>query len=408
MSLFMILRVAVKALTRNKMRTVLTMLGMIIGVAAVITMVALGGGAQFAIEEQIRSGGTNLIMVRAGNFQRGGVHGGVGTATTLTVNDLEAIRAQVPGVQYISASVNTRDQVIAGNQNWSTRIEGSGVELPLIRFWPTKYGAFFTTTHVNSSAKVAVLGSIVSENLYGANVDPVGETLRIRNQVFRVIGVMAPKGSGAMGQDQDDTVFIPYTTVQKKLRGRDGTNFQGITISAASADEVGLVSEQIGEVLRAQHKLIPGDDDDFMVRSQEDMAAIRTETTQTMTGLLAAVAFVSLIVGGIGIMNIMLVSVTERTREIGLRMAVGAKGRDVLFQFLVEAGVISIFGGLLGVGLGFGTAQFLTQMLAWPTVVPTDWVIGAVAFAGIIGVFFGFYPARKAARLDPIESLRFE
>ena len=408
MFLFMILRVAVKALTRNKMRTVLTMLGMIIGVAAVITMVALGGGAQFAIEEQIRSGGTNLIMVRAGNFQRGGVHGGVGTATTLKVKDLEAIRAQVPGVQYISASVDTRDQVIAGNQNWSTRIEGSGVELPLIRFWPTKYGAFFTTTHVNSSAKVAVLGSIVSENLYGANVDPVGETLRIRNQVFRVIGVMAPKGSGAMGQDQDDTVFIPYTTVQKKLRGRDGTNIQGITVSAASADEVGLVSEQIAEVLRAQHQLIPGDDDDFMVRSVEDMAAIRTETTQTMTGLLAAVAFVSLIVGGIGIMNIMLVSVTERTREIGLRMAVGAKGRDVLFQFLVEAGVISIFGGLLGVALGFGTAQFLTEMLEWPTVVPTDWVIGAVAFAGIIGVFFGFYPARKAARLDPIESLRFE
>ena len=408
MSLFMILRIALKALTRNKMRTVLTMLGMIIGVAAVITMVALGGGAQFAIEEQIRSGGTNLIMIRAGNFQRGGVHGGVGTATTLKVKDLDAIRAQVPGVQYISASVNTRDQIIAGNQNWSTRIEGSGVELPLIRFWPTKYGAFFTTTHVNSSAKVAVLGSIVSENLYGANVDPVGEILRIRNQVFRVIGVMAPKGSGAMGQDQDDTVFIPYTTVQKKLRGRDGTNIQGITISAASADEIGLVSEQIAEVLRAQHKLIPGDDDDFMVRSVEDMAAIRTETTQTMTGLLAAVAFVSLIVGGIGIMNIMLVSVTERTREIGLRMAVGAKGRDVLFQFLVEAGVISIFGGLLGVALGFGTAQFLTQMLEWPTVVPTDWVIGAVAFSGIIGVFFGFYPARKAARLDPIESLRFE
>ena len=408
MSFFMILRVAVKALTRNKMRTVLTMLGMIIGVAAVITMVALGGGAQFAIEEQIRSGGTNLILIRAGNFQRGGVRGGMGTATTLKVKDLEAIRAQVPGVQYISASVDTRDQIIAGNQNWSTRIEGSGVELPLIRFWPTKYGAFFTTTHVNSSAKVAVLGSIVSENLYGANVDPVGETLRIRNQVFKVIGVMAPKGSGAMGQDQDDTVFIPYTTVQKKLRGRDGTNIQGITISAASADEIGLVSEQIAEVLRAQHKLIPGDDDDFMVRSVEDMAAIRTETTQTMTGLLAAVAFVSLIVGGIGIMNIMLVSVTERTREIGLRMAVGAKGRDVLFQFLVEAGVISIFGGLLGVALGFGTAQILTQMLAWPTVVPTDWVIGAVAFAGIIGVFFGFYPARKAARLDPIESLRFE
>ena len=408
MSLFMIFRVAVKALNRNKMRTMLTMLGMIIGVAAVITMVALGGGAQFAIEEQIRSGGTNLIMIRAGNFHRGGVHGGMGTATTLKVKDLEAIREQVPGVQYISASVNTRDQIIAGNQNWSARIEGSDVELPLIRFWPTRYGAFFTKTHVDSSAKVAVLGAVVSENLYGANVDPVGQTLRIRRQSFKVIGVMAPKGSGAMGEDQDDTVFIPYTTVQKKLRGRAGTNIQGITVSAASADEVGLVSEQIAEVLRAQHKLIPGDDDDFMVRSLEDIAAIRTETTETMTGLLAAVAFVSLIVGGIGIMNIMLVSVTERTREIGLRMAVGARGRDVLLQFLVEAVVISIFGGLLGVALGFGTAQFPTQMLQWPTLVPTDWVIGAVVFAGVIGVFFGFYPARMAARLDPIEALRFE
>ena len=343
-------------------------------------------------------------MIRAGNFHRGGVHGGMGTATTLKVKDLEAIREQVPGVQYISASVNTRDQIIAGNQNWSARIEGSDVELPLIRFWPTRYGAFFTKTHVDSSAKVAVLGAVVSENLYGANVDPVGQTLRIRRQSFKVIGVMAPKGSGAMGEDQDDTVFIPYTTVQKKLRGRAGTNIQGITVSAASADEVGLVSEQIAEVLRAQHKLIPGDDDDFMVRSLEDIAAIRTETTETMTGLLAAVAFVSLIVGGIGIMNIMLVSVTERTREIGLRMAVGARGRDVLLQFLVEAVVISIFGGLLGVALGFGTAQFLTQMLQWPTLVPTDWVIGAVVFAGVIGVFFGFYPARMAARLDPNRS----
>ena len=408
MSLFMIVRVALKALNRNKLRTGLTMLGMIIGVAAVITMVALGTGAQVAIEEQIKSGGTNLIMIRAGNFYRGGVHGGIGSATTLKVKDIDAIRELVPGVQYISARVNTRDQVIAGNQNWASRIEGCDVELPLIRFWPTQHGAFFTTTHVNSSAKVAVLGSIVSEKLFGANLDPVGETIRIRNQPFKVIGVMAPKGSGAWGEDQDDTIFVPYTTVQKKLRGRDGTNIQGMMVSAASADDVGPVSEQIADVLRAQHNLIPGDEDDFMVRTQEDLTAIRTGTTQTMTGLLAAVAFVSLIVGGIGIMNIMLVSVTERTREIGLRLAVGAKGRDVLCQFLVEAIVISVLGGLLGVGLGVGASQFLTQMLEWPTLIPTNWVIGAVGFAGVVGIFFGFYPARKAAHLDPIESLRFE
>ena len=408
MSVFMILRVALKALRRNKMRTVLTMLGMIIGVAAVITMVALGSGAQFAIEEQIKSGGTNLIMIRAGNFQRGGIHGGMGSATTLKVKDVDAILEQVLGVQYISASVNTRDQVIAGNQNWSARIEGCDVELPLIRFWPVQYGTFFTTTHVDSVAKVAVLGSIVRDNLYGTGVDPVGQTLRIRNQSFKVIGVMTAKGSGAMGQDQDDVIFAPYTTVQKKLRGRDGTNIQGITISAATADDIGPVSEQIAAVLRAQHKLIPGDEDDFMVRTQEDMTAIRTGTTETMTGLLAGVAFVSLIVGGIGIMNIMLVSVTERTREIGLRMAVGAKSRDVLFQFLVEAVVISVLGGLLGLGLGFGASQLMTQFLEWPTLIPTNWVVGAVGFAAVIGIFFGFYPARKAAQLDPIEALRFE
>ena len=408
MSLFAILRVALKALNRNKMRSLLTMLGVIIGVAAVITMVALGTGAQFAIEQQIASAGTNLIVIRAGSYARGGVHGGVGSATTLTVKDIDAIREQVPGAQYISASVNTREQVIAGNQNWPSRIEGCDVELPLIQFWPTQHGTFFTTTHVRSAAKVAVLGSTVSENLYGANVDPAGQTIRIRKQSFKVIGVMAPKGSGAFGEDRDDTIFVPYTTVQKKLRGRDGTNIQGITVSAASADDIEQVSKQIAEVLRAQHKLIPGDDDDFIILTQEDITAILTGVTQTMSGLLAAVAFVSLIVGGIGIMNIMLVSVTERTREIGLRMAVGAKGRDVLFQFLVEAVAISVLGGLLGVGLGFSASQVLTQMLEWPTLIPTNWVIGAVGFAAFIGIFFGFYPARKAARLDPIESLRFE
>ena len=408
MHVFIILRVALKALARNKMRTALTMLGMIIGVAAVIAMVALGTGAQQQIEEQVQSAGTNLIMVRAGNFRRGGVSMGMGGAPTLKSADVDAIREQVPGALYIAASVNTRDQVIAGGQNWSAQIEGTDVEFPLIRFWDLEHGTFFTQTHVRSAAKVAVLGSVVRDNLFGEGADPVGQRVRIRNQSFQIIGVMESKGSGQFGQDQDDTILAPYTTVQKKLRGRDGTNISGMTISAASPDEMEEISAQITAVLREQHRLIPGDDDDFMIRTQEDMASMRTGMTETMTGLLAGIAGVSLIVGGIGIMNIMLVSVTERTREIGLRMAVGAKGRDVLFQFLVEAVVLSLVGGLFGVALGFGLAEGVTRFLQWPTAVPANAVALAVGFAATTGIFFGFYPARKAARLDPIESLRFE
>ena len=408
MHVVIILRVALKALVRNKMRTALTMLGMIIGVAAVIAMVALGTGAQQQIEEQVRSAGTNLITVRAGNFHRGGVSMGMGGAPTLKAQDVDAIREQVPGAVYLAASVNTRDQVIAGGQNWSAQIEGTDVEFPMIRFWDLEYGTFFTQTHVRSAAKVAVLGSVVRDNLFGEGADPVGQRVRIRNQSFQIIGVMESKGSGQFGQDQDDTILVPYTTVQKKLRGRDGTNISGMTISAASPDQMEEISAQITAVLREQHRLIPGDDDDFMLRTQEDMASMRTGMTETMTGLLAGIAGVSLVVGGIGIMNIMLVSVTERTREIGLRMAVGAKGRDVLFQFLVEAVVLSLVGGLFGVALGFGLSEGVTRLLQWPTAVPANAVALAVGFAATTGIFFGFYPARKAARLDPIESLRFE
>ena len=408
MHVLSILRVALKALARNKMRTALTMLGMIIGVAAVIAMVALGTGAQQQIEEQVQSAGTNLIMVRAGNFQRGGISQGMGGAPTLKAADVEAIREQVPGAVYLAASVNTRDQVVAGGQNWSAQIEGTDVEYPMIRFWDLEYGTFFTRTHVRGAAKVAVLGSVVRDNLFGEGADPVGQRVRIRRQSFEIIGVMESKGSGQFGQDQDDTILVPYTTVQKKLRGRDGTNISGMTISAASPDEMDEISAQITAVLREQHRLIPGDDDDFMLRTQEDMASMRTGMTETMTGLLAGIAGVSLVVGGIGIMNIMLVSVTERTREIGLRMAVGAKGRDVLFQFLVEAVVLSLVGGLFGVALGFGLSEAVTRFLQWPTAVPANAVALAVGFAATTGIFFGFYPARKAAGLDPIESLRFE
>jgi putative ABC transport system permease protein len=404
MSTFMTLVVALKALSRNKMRTMLTMLGMIIGVGAVITMVALGKGAQSTIEEQVKAAGTNLITINAGNFTQGGVRQGGGMSTTLTAEDAEALRA-VPGVQYVAAGVNARAQLIAGNQNWSSQIQGTDVELPLIRNWPTKYGAFFTQQDVSSAQKVAVLGQTVSDNLFGPDVDPTGQVMRIKNQPFKIIGVMAPKGSTGFGDDQDDSVYVPYTTVQKKLQGIQ--HVQRIHVSAASPD-TGPVSAAITETLRARHNLIGSDPDDFMVRTQEEMASVRTQTTRTMTTLLAAIAGVSLLVGGIGIMNIMLVSVTERTREIGLRLAIGARGKDVLMQFLVEAIVLSLFGGLLGIGMGYALSAAAEEFLQWPTAIPVNAIGMAFGFAAATGVFFGFYPAKKAAGLDPIEALRFE
>tara|TARA_B100000809_G_scaffold266510_1_gene329584 strand:+ start:4187 stop:5413 length:1227 start_codon:yes stop_codon:yes gene_type:complete len=408
MSIFMVLRVALKALARNKMRTSLTMLGMIIGVAAVITMVALGRGAQSEIEAQVQSAGTNMITVRAGNYRSRGVSMGMGQSPNLNSRDVDAIRERVPDALYLAAGVRTRDQIIAANQNWNTTIQGTDIEYPQIRSWATELGTFFTTTQVQSAAKVAVLGSVVRDNLYGEGIDPVGARIRIRNQSFQIIGVMSSKGAGQFGEDQDDVVFIPYSTVNKKLRGRDGTNISQIDISAASADSIEVVADQIADTLREEHALGPGEDNDFMVRTQEDLTRIRSQTTQTMTGLLASIAGVSLIVGGIGIMNIMLVSVTERTREIGLRMAVGAKSQDVLLQFLVEAVVLSLVGGLVGVGLGFGLSETLTRFLSWPTSIPADAIVVAVGFAAATGIFFGFYPARKASRLDPIDALRFE
>ena len=404
MSILMTLRIALKALNRNKMRTMLTMLGMIIGVGAVITMVALGKGAQSTIEAQVKAAGTNLITINAGNFTQGGVRMGGGNATTLTVDDSEALRT-LPGVQYLAAGVNSRAQVIAGNQNWSTSIQGSDVEFPMIRNWTMKYGSFFTTQDVISAQKVAVLGQTVSDNLFGPDTDPTGQIIRVKNQPFKVIGVLSPKGSTGFGQDQDDAIYAPYTTVQKKLQGIQ--HIQNITVSAATPDTA-PVSAAITELLRSRHKLVGQDPDDFMVRTQEEMASVRTETTKTMTTLLAAIAGVSLLVGGIGIMNIMLVSVTERTREIGLRMAIGARGKDVLLQFLVEAVVLSLFGGLLGIAMGYALSAAAEKFLLWPTSIPADAIAMAFGFAAGTGVFFGFYPAKKAAGLDPIEALRFE
>ena len=407
MSLLMILRVALKALSRNKMRTMLTMLGMIIGVAAVITMVALGKGAQTSIEDQIKAAGTNMIIVNAGNFFAGGVRQGQGMSTSLTPEDAEAIRQQVPGVQYLASGVQSRrDQVIAGNQNWSTRIQGTDVDLPLIRSWAMQHGTFFTPQDVNSAAKVAVLGSVVRDMLFGEGEDPVGEVIRVRNQPFRVIGVLASKGQAAMGEDQDDQVLVPYTTVQKKLMGIQ--HIHNITISATTAAEAIPVADRIVALLRTRHKLMPGDTDDFMVRTLEEMAAVRSEATQTMTYLLASIAGVSLLVGGIGIMNIMLVSVTERTREIGIRKALGATRSAILLQFLIEAVVLCCLGGLIGIAVGSGGATLLSNLFQWNTKISPAAIALAFAFSAVVGLIFGVWPARRAATLDPIVALRYE
>ena len=404
MGFLMVLRIAFKALARNKMRTALTMLGMIIGVSAVMTMVALGTGAQSSIETQIQAAGTNMIMVSAGNFQQGGVRMGQGNASTLTPDDATAIR-DIPGVQYVAPGVSTRGQVVAGNLNWGTQIQGTDVDLPLIRSWPAKEGAFFTPLDVATASKVAVLGSVVAEQLYG-DEDPIGKVMRINNQPFTIVGVMSSKGQSGMGQDQDDVIYVPYTTVMKKLRGI--TFIQNVTVSAATAADTAPTAERISQLLRTRHQVAFGDQEDFMVRTMEEMASVRVQATETMTALLASIAGVSLLVGGIGIMNIMLVSVTERTREIGLRMAIGAKSRDVLLQFLVEAVVLSLVGGSIGIALGLGMSKGVTAWMTWPTKVSPESIAVAFLFAAITGVFFGFYPARKAAALDPIEALRFE
>jgi putative ABC transport system permease protein len=323
----------------------------------------------------------------------------------LTVDDAKALR-ELPEVEFLAEQTSSRQQVIAGNQNWSTMIQGTNVDLPTIRSWPNLYGSFFSEVDVQSAAKVCVLGASVSDQLYGPDYDPTDEVVRVRNQLFRVLGVMSRKGASSAGTDQDDQVFAPYTTVLKKLTGQ--TFLGNIVVSARSADTVKATADAISARIRVAHKITPGMDDDFTVRTLEDMVALRTAATQTMTSLLMSIAAVSLLVGGIGIMNIMLVSVTERTREIGLRLAIGARGYDVLMQFLVEAVVISLLGGIIGIGFGYGLSETVKRVWDWPAVVPPNAILTSVGFAAGVGVFFGFYPARKAAGLDPIEALRFE
>ena len=406
MSLFMTVAVAMKALRRNAMRTALTALGIIIGVAAVIVMVAIGAGASAAIQREIRSAGSNIVMVSAGSGGFGPVRQGQGAVTTLTAGDAEAIRREVPGVRYVSPGINTRVQVVSESSNWNTQVQGTGPELGVIRSWPMQFGIFINEADVARAAKVAVLGSVARDQLFGAGADPTGSMVRIKNQPFQIIGVLTSKGQAAMGQDQDDTVIVPYTTVQKKLLGVQHVN--NITVSAADGVALDVVTQQITELLRTRHRIQPGSDDDFLVRTLEEMASMLTATTGTMTWLLAGIAAVSLIVGGIGIMNIMLVSVTERTREIGLRLSVGARDVDVLMQFLVESTVLSLVGGAIGIALGLGVSSAVTRLLHWSTTVQPSAVAVSFGVAAAIGVFFGFYPARKAAGLSPIDALRYE
>jgi putative ABC transport system permease protein len=407
MNLLMIIRVAFRALVRNKMRAALTMLGIIIGVSAVIAMVSIGQGASASVQAQIDSIGTNLLFVSAGAQNVGGVRSGTGdTGTnTLTVEDLDAIKREVPSVSMVTPSVNTRAQLIAGNQNWNTSLQGVSEQYPDIRKWSIQSGAFFTDADVRTAARVIVIGQTLADTLY-AGSDPVGQTIRVSNLPFRVVGVMAAKGQDPQGRDQDDIAFAPYTTVQKKVLGRD--RVQIAYVSAISQDATYTAQSQISELLRQRHKLTASEPDDFTVRNMTDIAEAANETSRTMTILLACIAGVSLLVGGIGIMNIMLVSVTERTREIGIRMAIGARSSAVRSQFLIESIVLSLTGGTVGIILGIALSLAIPAMLGWPTLVSMAAIVGSVIFSAAVGIFFGYYPARKAAALDPIEALRYE
>ncbi len=394
--------IALRALRRNKLRSILTALGIIIGVGAVIAMVSIGNGAKSQVEAQVASLGQNVVTVFSGNFTAGGARGGWGSAPTLTPEDATAIAAEVPNVLGVSPEVRDRSQILGNGLNWNTQVLGTSPDYPDIRSWPVADGSIFTEQDVRSVAKVAVIGKTVAEQLY-PGLDPIGQTLRIRNIPFKVVGVLSEKGFNLFGSDQDDIVIVPYTSHMKRLSRR--TNINSILIRAASADAIPRVQQEINDLL-AQRR--GGREPDFTVRNQVEFAEAATATTKTMTVLLGAIAGVSLIVGGIGIMNIMLVSVTERTREIGIRLAVGAHGRDVLMQFLIEAIILSSLGGILGILIGVGSSQLISYLNGWPVLVSTTSVVVAFVFSATIGIFFGFYPARKAAQLDPIDALRYE
>ena len=407
MNILMIIRIAFRALMRNKMRAALTMLGIIIGVSAVIAMVSIGQGAQASVQAQINSMGTNLLFVSAGAQNVGGVRSGAGDSgtNTLTIEDLETIRREVPSVAMVSPVINARSQLVAGNQNWNASVQGVSEQFPDIRKWSVQSGVFFSEGDVRTAARVIVLGQTIADNLF-QGVDPVGQTVRVMNLPFQVVGVMARRGQDPQGRDQDDTAFAPYTAVQKKLLGT--TRVQVAYVSAISSEATYTAQAQITDLLRQRHKLSANEPNDFTVRNMTDVAEAANETNSIMTLLLGSIAGVSLLVGGIGIMNIMLVSVTERTREIGIRMAIGARASAVRTQFLIESIVLSLTGGLAGILLGVVASIIIPMMLGWPTLVSAAAIIGSAIFSAAVGIFFGYYPARKAAGLDPIEALRYE
>ncbi|HSQ59776.1 MAG TPA: ABC transporter permease [Acidobacteriota bacterium] len=400
-----VLHEALRALDRNKVRTLLTMLGVIIGVAAVIATLAIGQGARKSVQDQIRSLGSNVIMV----FSGGGMHTvrtATGTTQGLTAEDALAIKRECPSVALVAPTVRSNAQVVAAEMNWNTTVQGGDENFLEVREWPVAEGRAFTNSDVRAAAKVAIIGATVKRELFG-DADPIGATIRIRRLPFEVIGVLQTKGSSSWGQDQDDIIVAPITTVQKKILASP-LHVGAILVSAQSEGLVEQAIEEITILLRQRHRIPPGQADDFRVRSQAEIASTAEGTSQVMTLLLSSVALVSLLVGGIGIMNIMLVSVTERTREIGVRRALGARAKDILVQFLAESALVSLVGGAVGVALGFGIASAVSHFAQWPTLVGPEAIMIAFGFSAIVGIFFGFYPARTAARLDPIESLRYE
>jgi putative ABC transport system permease protein len=402
------LRVAARALLRNKMRSFLTTLGIVIGVSAVIAMVAIGEGAKKRVEDAFASMGSDLLIILPGTTTRGGAFGGFGSMPTLTWDDLRAIRAEVPSVRYAAASLRSTSQILSEDQNWTTSVTGTSPEFFDIRSWLVRTGTLFTASDVDGGTKVVLLGKTVADKLFGAGVDPVGLTVRIKNIPFQVVGVLAPKGQAPNGMDYDDAVFVPQSTFQAKIQGGLQKYLSGAIMVGAQAGQTARAERQITDLLRDRHRIAQGTDDDFSIRNLTEMASAQQQGVSTITTLLAAIAAVSLVVGGIGIMNIMLVSVTERTREIGIRMAVGARPRDILAQFLVEALTLATAGGGIGVLLGILAAQRLAAQFGWPMLIRPDIVVISVAFSALVGVVFGIYPARKASQLDPIEALRFE
>jgi putative ABC transport system permease protein len=400
-----ILKLALRALRRNALRSLLTLLGMIIGVGTVIATTSIGNGAKAQVEARIAALGQNVLIIFSGNVRRGGFSMGFGSAGTLTQGDFDAIRREVSGITGASPEVRANAQVAFGNQNNATQITGVGEDYITVRAWQLVGGENFTDVDVRNANKVCLIGSTTAQTLFGDG-DPVGQIIRIKSAPFVVVGALARKGMSMGGSDQDDIVLVPYTSAMKRLSG--ATSFRSFLVQSATPDLMPEVQEEITNLLRQRHRIGEDQEDDFMVRTQQEITEVATETSKVMTVLLGAIAGISLLVGGIGIMNIMLVSVTERTREIGVRLAVGARSNDILLQFLAEAVALSIFGGLIGIGLGILSSELVTMNLGWPTLVSTNWIFISFLASVAIGIFFGFYPARKAAQLDPIDALRYE